>query len=148
MLCRVGLLRWQLLRNIWVLMKIWIFRNRGNGKMDWAELFITIISLRAETEIKLWVRRAFSRKCYKYFSCVENGRAIRRGIGISGKLLCPFCLEWDQYQKWDWKEYWMYTFHVFSNIHSVYFRSTSHSEWFFIFIFLNSSPRHLVCTGL
>lgn len=64
MLCRVGLLRWQPLRNIWVLMKIWIFCNCGNGKMDWADLLILIISLRAETETKFWVRRAFSRKCY------------------------------------------------------------------------------------
>lgn len=89
MLCRVGLLRWQLLRTIWVLMKIWIFCNHGYGKMDWVELFIIIISLRAETETKFWVRRVVSRKCYKYFSCVEDGKAIPRGMGISGN--CVLC---------------------------------------------------------
>lgn len=115
----------------------------------WIELnFSLLFLLRAETETKFWVRRAFSRKRYKYFSCVENGRAIHRGMGISGKWLCPFCLEWNRYQKWDWKEYWIYTSHVFISMHSVYFRSTAHSEWFLIFIVLNNSPGHLVCTGL
>lgn len=71
MLCRAGLLRWQLFRTVWVLMKIWIFCSCGNGKMDWAELFIIIISLRAETETTLSKESLFQKMLQIFQLCGE-----------------------------------------------------------------------------